>query len=549
MKLGELFKDCEIINIKKSVMSKSISGLAYDSRKVKEGYLFIAVQGEKNDGHNFIFEAIKKGAIAIVHEKPIHLKSMFDTDLLTVNSRGSSLEDDIIFIRVQNSRKVLACIANNFYEKPSEDLNIVGITGTNGKTTTSYILKSILDSWGKNVGLIGTIQYMIKNNVYPAIHTTPESLEFQKLLKEMLLSGCTHVISEVSSHALAQYRVDGTLFQVAVFTNLTRDHLDFHKTMEAYFRAKKRLFFELLKNDGIAVINLDDDYGKILNSEIRKSDSSKVLTYGLGKDADIVADDITPTFEGLRFKIIFFNRIYNVFSYLTGIPNVYNIMSAVGAAIALGVPWDLVLGGIEKIKGIKGRFEKIDVGQDFLCIIDYAHTEDALERLILSARDILKKSFVFNEKNSLDSSINDTRYSFGKKINPDSDSPRIITVFGCGGNRDPGKRPVMGAIATRLSDFVIITSDNPRFEDPLDIIKDIESGITNKNYIVEPDRKEAIRRAINMAEKGDIILIAGKGHEDYQEIKGIRYEFSDRVFAEEIIKERLQARRKYHIGC
>lgn len=530
MRLGELFKDCEIINIKKMAMSKNILGLAYDSRRVKEGYLFIAIQGEKNDGHNFIFEAIKKGAIAIVHEKPIHLKSMFDADLLTVNSRGSSLENDITFIKVQNSRKVLSCIANNFYERPSEDLNIVGITGTNGKTTTSYILKSILDTWGKNVGLIGTIQYMIKSNVYPAIHTTPESLEFQKLLKEMLLSGCTHVISEVSSHALAQYRVDGTLFRVSVFTNLTRDHLDFHKTMEAYFKAKKRLFIELLKNDGIAVINLDDDYGKILNSEIRKSDSGvKVLTYGLGKDADVVADDITTTFEGLRFKIIFCNKIYNVSSYLTGIPNIYNIMSAVGAAIALGVPWDLIIDGIENIKGVKGRFEKIDVGQDFLCIIDYAHTEDALERLILSARDLLKKSF-------------------DNKINMKSGFPRIITVFGCGGNRDPGKRPIMGAIATSLSDFVIITSDNPRFENPLDIIRDIESGITHKNYIVEPDRKEAIRRAINMAEKGDIILIAGKGHEDYQEIKGIRYEFSDRVFAEEIIKERLQAYRKYHIG-
>lgn len=549
MRLGELFKDCEIINIKKTAMSKNILGLAYDSRRVKEGYLFIAIQGEKNDGHNFIFEAIKKGAIAIVHEKPIHLKSMFDADLLTVDSRGSFLEDDITFIKVQNSRKVLACIANNFYERPSEDLNIVGITGTNGKTTTSYILKSILDSWGKNVGLIGTIQYMIKNNVYPAIHTTPESLEFQKLLKEMLLSGCTHVISEVSSHALAQYRVDGTLFRVSVFTNLTRDHLDFHKTMDAYFKAKKRLFIELLKNDGIAVINIDDDYGKILNSEIRKSDLDvKVLTYGLGKDADIVADEITTTFEGLRFKIIFCNKIYNVSSYLTGIPNVYNIMSAVGSAIALGVPEDLIIDGIQNIKGVKGRFEKVDVGQDFLCIIDYAHTEDALERLILSARDLLKKPIVFNKKDRHDSCINDISYSLDNKINSDLDSPRIITVFGCGGNRDPGKRPIMGAIATRLSDFVIITSDNPRFENPLDIIRDIESGITHKNYIVEPDRKEAIRRAINMAEKGDIILIAGKGHEDYQEVKGIRYEFSDRVFAEEIIKERLQACRKYHIG-
>ncbi len=552
MILRELLRDCEIINIKckneEIAMAQNIRGLAYDSRKVEEGYLFIAIQGEKNDGHNFILEAIKKGATAVVHEKPVNYKSLSNGNSSIVKFSPVPLElEKIAFIKVKNSRKTLAYISNNFYERPSEHLTLIGITGTNGKTTTSYILKSILDCWGKNIGLIGTIQYMIKDKVYPAIHTTPESPEFQKLLKDMLLSECNYIISEVSSHALAQYRVDGTRFQVAVFTNLTRDHLDFHRTMEAYFQAKKRLFFELLKNEGVAIINLDDDYGRILKYEITKSDSRlKILTYGLRKEADLVADDIKNTFDGLRFQIIFRNKSYRISSHLTGIPNVYNIMSAAGSAIALGVPWEVVVEGIEKIKTIKGRFEKVDLGQDFLCIVDYAHTEDALERLILTAKELLKLSPVYTQNSEVkksNSNIQNTART-GKGMNTDSISRRIITVFGCGGNRDRGKRPIMGEIATRLSDFVIITSDNPRFEDPIEIIKDIQNGITHRNYIVEPDRKEAIKKAIEMAEKGDIILIAGKGHEDYQEIKGIRYEFSDRIFAEQFIKERMQARRR-----
>ena len=274
---------------------------------------------------------------------------------------------------------------------PSDSLTLVGITGTNGKTTTTYLLKSILESWGKEVGLIGTIQYIIKDRIYPAPFTTPESLEFHGLLKDMLLSGCTYVISEVSSHALAQYRVDGADFNTAVFTNLTRDHLDYHKTMENYFEAKERLFREILNKDGTAVINVDDPYGKRLVSLlIDRKPSQMILTYGLEAGADIMACDIDNSFRGLRFRISFQGRNYYISSRLIGIPNVYNILSAVGASISLLVPWQIILEGIEKTGNVKGRFEKVDMGQEFLCIIDYAHTEDALEGLIYTAKELIK---------------------------------------------------------------------------------------------------------------------------------------------------------------
>jgi UDP-N-acetylmuramoyl-L-alanyl-D-glutamate--2,6-diaminopimelate ligase len=414
---------------------------------------------------------------------------------------------------------------------PSEHLTLIGITGTNGKTTTTYILKSILECWGKAVGLIGTIHYMIKQRTYPALHTTPESLEFHGLLKDMLSSGCTHVISEVSSHALEQHRVDRAFFKVAVFTNLTRDHLDFHKTMENYYRAKERLFRELLGKDGTSVINFDDPYGKRLVMELGSAsgehdpEAKRILSYGLEEGADIVAREIHTFSDGVKFKISFRSRIYDISSPLMGVPNVYNILSAAGAAISIGVPWQVILDGISKTGSVNGRFEKVDIGQTFICVIDYAHTEDALERLIFTARELIKDS-------------------------PGSIQPRIITVFGCGGDRDHGKRPRMGAVATRLSDFVILTSDNPRTEDPSDIIREIESGAVKSNYITEPDRREAIRKAVSLAHEKDIILIAGKGHEDYQEIKGIRYKFNDREILEEVIKDRLRIKtRNENSGC
>jgi len=511
MTLKELLNRCDTVTASLS-LERDVTGVSYDSRKVNEGFLFVAIKGEKYDGHDFISEAVRKGAIAVVGEKDT--KDMQN-----------------IYIRVKDSRKALACITNNFYAMPSERLVLIGITGTNGKTTTTYILKSILERWGREVGIIGTINYMIKKKVYAAPHTTPESLEFQGLLKDMLSSGCSHVIAEISSHALEQRRVDGAVFRVSVFTNLTRDHLDFHKTMENYFAAKRRLFRELLDRHGTSVINFDDPYGKRLLAELggasRGDDQEqiKVLTYGREEGADIVAREVHMSVKGLKFKISFRGRTYDISSPLIGLPNMYNILSAVGASISLGIPWQIILEGIRKTDGVKGRFEKVDLGQDFRCFIDYAHTEDALERLISTARALIKDS-------------------------PCSCQPRIITVFGCGGDRDRGKRPRMGAIATKLSDFVILTSDNPRYEDPSNIIREIESGAVKSNYTIEPDRQEAVRKAIGLAREKDIILVAGKGHEDYQEIKGIRYPFNDREIVEELIKERLTIqKRNENSGC
>jgi UDP-N-acetylmuramoyl-L-alanyl-D-glutamate--2,6-diaminopimelate ligase len=538
-----------------SSLDIDISGIAYDSRKVKEACLFVAITGERYDGHDFIKDAIKKGAVAIVYEKEINIQSLVGGQQSSVktNDQDGSLfaSGNVILIRVNDSRKTLARLANNFYEMPSKNLTLIGVTGTNGKTTTTYILKSILEAWGKKVGLIGTIQYLIHDRVYPALHTTPESLEFHGLLKDMLLSGCTHVISEVSSHALAQFRVDRAAFNAVVFTNLTRDHLDFHKNMEDYFRAKERLFLDLLDKDGTAIINIDDPYGKrLVSSLVTRHPSQDILTYGLEAGADIMAGDIKSSFQGLKFKISFRGRSYDISSHLTGLTNVYNILSAVGVSISLGIPRKVILEGLVETGNVTGRFEKVDKGQGFLCIVDYAHTEDALERLIYTARELIKKSEVSNTPSL---TLPPPRPRSAKRggrgggqgwggaseLRTRNSSPRVITVFGCGGDRDHGKRPRMGAIATRLSDFVVITSDNPRSEEPSGIIKEIEDGAVAKNYVIESDRREAIRKAVNMASDGDIVLVAGKGHEDYQEIKGVRYRFNDREVLEEVLKNKL----------
>jgi UDP-N-acetylmuramoyl-L-alanyl-D-glutamate--2,6-diaminopimelate ligase len=504
MMLRTLLEGCDYLQQmqKDDIFEKDIAGIAYDSRQVKDNYLFIAIKGEKFDGHMFIRDAIKRGAVVIAAEKE------FD---------GAENR----YILVKESRKALACMANNFYERPSEEIILTGITGTNGKTTTTYLLKAILESWGKDVGLIGTIQYMIKEKSYPAPHTTPESLEFQGLLREMLMTGCTHAVAEVSSHALSQYRVDKAVFRVAVFTNLTRDHLDFHKTMEDYFRAKERLFIELLDRNGTAIINTDDPYGRRLTTQLRASSPElTILTFGIEKGADMVAHNIQFSFEGLQFTISFRDSRYEVSSPLLGLPNIYNILSAAAAAVSLGVPWQMIQHGISQTGTVAGRFQKVDAGQPFLCIIDYAHTEDALERLILTAKTLVSSAYP----------------SEGKEVS--QARRRVITVFGCGGDRDTGKRPKMGEISTKLSDFVVITSDNPRSEDPSEIIRQIEKGTVNKNYLIEPDRRKAIQQAVHLTEDGDIILVAGKGHEDYQEIQGIRYPFSDREILHEAINKK-----------
>ncbi|MDI6744050.1 MAG: UDP-N-acetylmuramoyl-L-alanyl-D-glutamate--2,6-diaminopimelate ligase [Thermodesulfovibrionales bacterium] len=539
MNLRMLIKDMEIKEITGGT-DVEIAEIAYDSRKVKAGDVFVAVKGEHVDGHDFIKDAAGRGACAVVYDSPIHSpRRVARGDRFTLLGESPEATDSPIpvFIRVSDSRKALAYLSNNFYERPSGKLTVIGVTGTNGKTTAAYLIKSILEAWGKDAGLIGTINYLVKDRHYDAPHTTPEALEFQAALNEMVSAGCSHVVTEVSSHALAQKRVDYTGFSVAVFTNLTRDHLDFHITMEEYFRAKERLFKELLLKDGTSVINFDDPYGRRLISELktsqqgaanlRGSKTENVITYGIETGADIVAVNIKNSFDGLLFDINFNGSTYNIQSPLIGIYNVYNILSAIGTAVSLNVPWDAIISGIKNMVSVKGRFEKINLGQDFLCIVDYAHTEDALERLILTAKGIIKEqqSSRAAEQHYTNNASRITHHA-----------SRIITVFGCGGDRDRGKRPRMAAIATKLSDYVLITSDNPRSEEPMEIIREVEKGALRMNYTIEPDREKAIQKAVETAAEGDILLIAGKGHEDYQEIKGIRHKFSDREIAEKAIR-------------
>ncbi len=509
MKLRELLAGCEYEF--SGGWDVEISGIAYDSRKVIREGLFVAVKGENFDGHDFIDDAIMKGAAAIVQESPHPSPA---------GGRGGSTGSTPVFIRVDDSRRALACLANNFYKRPSESISAVGITGTNGKTTTSYLVKSILEAWGKRVGLVGTIAYSIADREFPALHTTPESVEFQGLLREMAGAGCSHVVAEVSSHSLSQKRVDYTRFVVVVFTNLTRDHLDFHQTMESYYAAKERLFTELLSGAGTAVINADDEWGRRLLMKLgggrgtgrRKDGCPFIITYGMDRDADITATEREDTPSGVSIRVAHNHESYRIDSPLVGTPNIYNILAATAACVALNVPMNVIREGIGKAASVRGRFEKVDKDQDFLCIIDYAHTPDALERLIITARALLRNK----------------------------DRPgRIITLFGCGGDRDRGKRPVMGEIAARLSDYVIVTSDNPRSEDPGGIMKEIAAGITRSNYRMVPDRREAIAVAVEEAEAGDILLIAGKGHEEYQEIGGTRRRFSDREVAAEAIRNKL----------
>ncbi len=509
-----------------------LSGVQYDSRKVEPGNLFVAIRGGQTDGHSFIRQALGKGAVAIVYED-----GWSELEALVQECPA------IGWIGVPNSREALAYCAAVFYGNPAGDISAIGITGTNGKTTTSYILKSILEAWQHKVGLIGTINYMVGDRGYAARHTTPEAADFQKLLRTMADAGCAYVVSEVSSHALAQRRVDGTQFRAAVFTNLTRDHLDFHLTMDDYFQAKTRLFLELLAPGGIAAVNIDDAYGmklvQLIQAENARGKAIRILTYAIrNEEADVYANRFEPGFEHtsctIRIKTAEGERTLDLESPLIGTTNVANVISAVAVGVGLGVPDAVLQAGIKSTEAVRGRFERITAGQRYLALVDYAHTEDALERLLQNAQALLDLSAVGR------------RPVKGKKRDDQlflelaNGHGRIITVFGCGGNRDRGKRPGMGEIASRLSYFAILTSDNPRFEDPKAIIREIESGIQKDNYIVIHDRRAAIAMAVELASPGDIIVVAGKGHEDYQEIKGERHHFSDREVLEEAIRRSLE---------
>lgn len=476
-------------------LERQVKDITYDSREVRKDSLFVAIPGFKTDGRKYIADAIRKGASVIVTEGAIEAP-----------------ENNITVISVPDARNALALLSAQFYGYPSRRLRMIGITGTNGKTTTSYLIKSIIDNAGKRCGLFGTISYIIGDETMPASHTTPESADLQKYLYKMIETGAEYAVMEVSSHALELNRVADCEFDIAVFTNLTQDHLDFHKTMEGYFNAKLKLFTSLSNERGkmvkkLGIINIDDPYSKRILDAMKV----KAVTYGFSKDADIRPDDIRMGINGISFKAVTPKGIFPVESKLTGKYNIKNILSAIGAGQGLGFDNSIIADGIRALESVSGRFEKIDEGQDFAVVVDYAHTEDALRRLLEAVKEFAKG--------------------------------RIITVFGCGGDRDKGKRPRMGEAAGKLSDMVIITSDNPRSEDPMEIIKAIEKGIKEiKNgkkpdYLIMPYRREAIYKAIGLAKKDDIIVIAGKGHEDYQIIGDKKSHFDDRETAREAIKK------------
>jgi UDP-N-acetylmuramoyl-L-alanyl-D-glutamate--2,6-diaminopimelate ligase len=398
-------------------------------------------------------------------------------------------------IVVADPRKALAQMAGNFYRHPSRHLRLIGVTGTNGKTTTSLLIKSILEAWGNRVGLIGTIQYAFGTESIPATHTTPESLELNQLLAKMVQHGCTSVVMEVSSHSLAMSRVFGLDFSMAVFTNLTQDHLDFHVSMEEYFRAKK-LLFDGLPQQAHAIVNVDDTYGR----RIAEAVNAKTITFGTGRGSAVSPRNISVSLAGTEFLVEYAGTSHPVRSSLIGRFNVSNILAAYAAGVGLGIGTQTIAKGIADLKSVRGRFQQIPSPQGWVAVVDYAHTPDALENCLQTIRDMV----------------------------PMHGAARVITVFGCGGNRDRGKRPMMGRIASQLSDITVITSDNPRNEDPRAIIDEIRSGVApGKKVIIEVDRRKAIRCGLKEAAHGDVVLIAGKGHEDYQVIGTEKHHFDD----------------------
>jgi UDP-N-acetylmuramoyl-L-alanyl-D-glutamate--2,6-diaminopimelate ligase len=469
-----------------------VTGVEYDSRRVKPGTAFVAMRGETSDGNRFIDQAIQAGAVAIITDSP------------TEKPR-----EGVAWAQVPHGRRALARVSENFYKRPAERIAVTGITGTNGKSTTAFLIESILAAAGRKSALIGTIEYHVAGKVYPAPHTTPEALELARLFHEALSQGATDAVMEVSSHALAQQRVFGVPFDVAVFTNLTRDHLDYHHTMGEYFAAKKVLF-EGCGTDAprAAVTNLDDEYGAKLTDFSRKR-SAVALTYGWSR-GDFHAEKVDIAPRGTRFDLVTPEEKLAVFSPLIGRVNVYNVLAAASAGYARGCDAKALIEGISSLSHVPGRFQRVDCGQPFTVVVDYAHTDDALRNLTALAREFVSR---------------------------DGGSARVITLFGCGGDRDRAKRPLMGEAAGRGSDFVVLTSDNPRSEDPRAIINDAQVGLqrTGAKYTVEVDRHKAIALAIGEARPGDIVLLAGKGHEKLQITREGTHPFDDVQVAREVL--------------
>jgi UDP-N-acetylmuramoyl-L-alanyl-D-glutamate--2,6-diaminopimelate ligase len=489
--LNALLGAISALEIKGEIKEREeVSAIEYDSRKVKSGALFIAIRGLKTDGHTFIEKAVEAGAVAVICEEFPKI-----------------LDSSRVYIRVENTRIALALLAKRFYDNASDKLVMVGVTGTNGKTTTTMLIHSILTHAGVRAGLIGTIAYKIGDETLEAERTTPEAVELHTFFDKMIKAGCKACVMEVSSHALALHRVYGIRYDIAVFTNLTRDHLDFHGTMENYFRAKK-ILFESLDEKAVAITNQDDMYGESIVADTR----AKVVRYGIEESSEKRAD--------VRAKVHSFQLFGTSVTICAngdeqlqtikhiGKFNLYNVLAAYSAGRAMKFSHEEVMQGIARCEGVPGRMEQVWSKDHRCAIVDYAHTPDALLNVIRAIKEIK------------------------------SPEAKLVTVFGCGGDRDKGKRPLMGEIAERESDIVILTSDNPRTENPDTILDEIEAGMTKtKRYYRIADREAAIRKGISLIGHGDVLLVAGKGHEPYQEIQGVKYPFDDRAVIRKIFDE------------
>ncbi|PAD70069.1 UDP-N-acetylmuramoyl-L-alanyl-D-glutamate--2,6-diaminopimelate ligase [Bacillus sp. 7586-K] len=466
----------------------SITSIEMDSREVKEGSLFICIEGYTVDGHQFAKKAQESGAAAILAEKHVDV--------------------DIPVIIVRDTKRAMAVLADAFYGQPTHQLHLIGVTGTNGKTTTTHIIENILNTAKKKTGLIGTMYIKIGEELHDVKNTTPESLTLQKTFREMLDKDVSHAVMEVSSHALHLGRIHGCDFNVAVFTNLTQDHLDYHKTMEAYKYAKGLLFAQLgnrfdYNQPKIAVLNEDEE----ASEEFKKMTSASLLTYGIDNDADVMAKNIKMTSKGTEFTLLTPNGTKNVTINMVGKFSVYNVLAAVSACLASNIDLETIVSAVETMEGVRGRFELVDDGQDFTVIVDYAHTPDSLENVLQTIK----------------------QFAEGK----------IFCIVGCGGDRDKSKRPIMAKIAAANSDVTIFTSDNPRSEDPVEILRDMEEGVPNEHFHSIINREDAIHFAVEKAQKGDVLLIAGKGHETYQQIGDTKFDFDDKEIAKKAIRQTL----------
>jgi len=484
MRLDKLLEDIYTGELEPSFGCINISSISCDSRKAAKGDMYIALRGAVYDGNDFIEEAVKKGASTVVIDQ---------------NSKFSEIKKtDICYLTVEDTKNFLHKTVRRFYGNPSRQVTTIGVTGTNGKTTVAYLIEAILNEDQKACGVIGTVNYRAKDTIISATRTTPDFLDNQKFLADLLRQGTPYCVMEVSSHALTQDRVDGIHFDTGIFTNLTSDHLDYHKTHENYFLSKAKLF-TMLEARASAVINVDDSYGRKLCSMTE----ARIITYGIKQKADVIANDIQLGITGSRFILTGADQTIEIQTKLAGTYNIYNILAAASACIAQGVSLKVIKNGINRLTSIPGRLEYVDCGQDFSIFIDYAHTEDALENVLTAIRHV-------------------------------SDS-KVILVFGCGGDRDTSKRRSMGRVAGELADLSIVTSDNPRSEEPRSIIDQIVVGFTKKNYKIVVNRREAIEQALDVAQSGDIVLITGKGHETYQILDGQRIDFNERKIIEECL--------------